>query len=1077
MKRIIHVITILLISIQLAHAQQKQISGIVKGEDGVPIPFVTVKLKNASTGALTDKDGRFMLNVPGNDAVIQIHSINYQPREVTVGNSLNITVVLVPDTKTLGEMVVTAMNIKRKKNELAYSSQQVTADELNRTRSSNIVSALSGKVAGLQVSQNNMMGGSSNIVLRGSKSISFNNQALFVIDGVPVDNTNNNSGTQKLGRGGYDYGNAAADINQDDVESVNVLKGAAAAALYGSRASNGVIMITTKKGRKGLGITVNTGLVFGKADKSTLPVYQKQFGEGYYDPVSNVYDSPDGYFFYKDVNGDGIKDLISPLTEDASYGAPYNPDLMVYDWRSFYKGSPTYGKAFPFVAPKHDPNSFFENSLATNNSILIDGGGDNGYFKLGYTKTTEKGLLPNSKLGKDMVNFGASHRVTDRLTASGNINYTFTSGKGRYGTGYDANNVMRSFRQFYALNVDMMDQKAAYFNTGRNITWNMKSTTDPSPLYENNPYWNRYENYENDERYRYFGNVSLNYKLTDWLDLLGRVSLDSYSEAQEERIAVGSRGVSRYQRFNRNFSEYNYDLLLNLNKKLTEQLVLKGVLGTNIRRTKVSSVFASTNGGLSAPKLYTLDNSVNPIIAPSEFLSETQVDGIFADANLGYKDMLFLDATIRRDRSSTLPQHNNTYYYPSISAGFAFSQLLKSLTWLSFGKLRLNYAEVGSDAPPLNVLTTYDKPTPFGSAVSFSVAGALNNPDLKPERTKSIEGGLELSFFSNRLGFDITYYKTNTINQILAAPVSTASGYNTKVVNAGNVENRGIEVTVNATPVKTHDFSWAINLNWARNRNKILSLPAGIDNVVLGAGNFQSGTSLNASLGGPYGVIRGTDFIIDPETGKRIVDESGYYKTGGNGIIGNPNPDWIGGITNIFTYKNISCSFLVDMRQGGQLFSLDMFYGTGAGLYPNTTGLNELGKSVRDPGPDGGVIYDGIVIDADGKRHPNTKRVPYTGQRGLGSNSSPHAEFIYDASYIKLREIALSYSLPPALISKIGWIKAIDIAVIGRNLWIIHKKLPYADPEDNLGSGNLQGNMGGGYPTARTYGFNLKCRF
>lgn len=1077
MKKVMYCIAILLMSTTLVYAQQHQVSGKVTGEDGAPVSFATIRIKNNTAGVLADNDGRFSIIVPGNDAVLQVHSIGYQPREIVVGSMLNIAITLLADSKNLGELVVTAMNVKRKKNELAYSAQVVSGEELNRARTSNIVNSLSGKVAGLQVSQNNTMGGSSNIVLRGSKSISFNNQALFVIDGVPVDNSNKNSGSQVLGRGGYDYGNAAADINQDDVESVNVLKGAAATALYGSRAANGVIMITTKKGRKGLGITINTGVTFGAVDKSTLPVYQKQFGEGYYDPQSVVYGSPDGYFFYEDVNGDGIKDLISPMTEDASYGAPYNASLMVYDWRSFYKGSPTYGKPQPFVAPEHDPNSFYENPLTTNNSILIDGGGDNGYFKLGYTKTSEKGILPNSKLGKDMVNFGASYKISDRLTASGSINYTFTNGKGRYGTGYDPNNIMRSFRQFYALNVDMMDLKAAYFNTGKNTTWNRKSITDPSPLYENNPYWTRYKNFETDERYRYFGNAALNYKVTSWLDVLGRISLDSYSEMQDERVAVGSKGVSSYSRFNRMFSEYNYDLLLSANKNITKDLNVKGLLGSNIRRTKISSIYAVTNGGLSAPDLYTLDNSKNPIQAPTELLSETQVDGIFAGVNLGFKEMLFLDATVRRDRSSTLPANNNTYYYPSVSGGFVFSQLLKNIPWLSLGKIRLNYAEVGSDAPPLNVLTTYDKPTPFGNALLFSVAGRLNNPDLQPERTKSAEGGLELSFFRNRLGFDITYYKTNTVNQILATPVSTAAGYTSKVVNAGNVENKGIEVSVNATPIKTRDFSWTVNLNWARNRNKVLSLPAGIDNVLLGGGTYQSGISLNASLNEPYGVIRGTDFVIDPASGQRVVGDNGYYKTGGNGVIGNPNPDWIGGITNSFKYKDISLSFLVDMRQGGQLFSLDMFYGTGAGLYPNTTGLNELGKSVRDTGPDGGVIYQGVTVDADGKSKPNTKRVPYTGQRGLGNNSSPHSEFIYDASYIKLREVAINYSLPETLVSKTHLFKGVDVALIARNLWIIHKNLPYADPEDNLGAGNLQGFMGGSYPTSRTFGFNLKFRF
>ncbi|HPZ89507.1 MAG TPA: TonB-dependent receptor plug domain-containing protein, partial [Flavihumibacter sp.] len=474
---------------------------------------------------------------------------------------------------------------------------QLKGDEVSKIRTGNAAAALSGKVSGVQIIQGNSIGGSTNVVVRGIKSLTSNNQALFVVDGMPIANANTNTGNQTTGRGGYDYGNSAADINPDDIENISVLKGAAASALYGSRASNGVIMITTKKSKKGLGITVNSGVKVGKIDKSTFATYQNQYGAGYSTDYSDPAESPNSLFWYFDANGDGTKDLVVPTSEDASYGAKFDPNLVVYHWDAFDPASPYYRTAKPWVAAAHTPVDFYQTAISTNNNIILTGGSDRGTFKLGYTRDDEKGVLPNSRVKKNLINFGATYNITPALTASASANYNKIDGKGRYGTGYSGRNPNQNFRQWYQRNVDIAEQKDAYFRNHKNITWNWK---DPSteagtvPIYTDNYYWTVYENYETDSRSRFYGNAQLDYKVTDWLSIMGRVSLDTYTQFQDERVAVGSQGTASYSRYDMNFSERNYDLIANVSKNLAPDLNLKGLVGVNQRKTVISSVSQAT---------------------------------------------------------------------------------------------------------------------------------------------------------------------------------------------------------------------------------------------------------------------------------------------------------------------------------------------------------------------------------------------------------------------------------------------------------------------------------------------------
>ncbi len=1061
-------------------AQVRAITGrVTDASTNQPLPGVSVLVKGTTAGTATGADGTYTLNVPEGSNTLEFRFIGYQTIERAIGNASTIDVSLPLATKELGEVVVTALGIERTKNELPYAAQSVQGDEVSRTRETNFVNALSGKVSGVQIQRNNNLGGSTNVVIRGAKSIGGNNQALFVVDGVPIDNSNTNSnGTQDparsqvTGRGGYDYGNAAADINPDDIESINVLKGAAATALYGSRAANGAIIITTKKGTKdkGIGVTVNSGANWGFIDESTFIDYQDQYGAGY-----GAYYGPDesGYFNEADIDGDGTPDLLPPYQEDASFGGRFDPNILYVPWSAYEPFMPNYLQKRPWLAAENGPREFFRTAHGTANNVTIDAGGEQGYFKLGYSRNTDYGILPNSKITKDYANFAASFNLTEKLTTSASVNFTDVTGKGRYGTGYDDKNVVTMFRQWWQTNVDIKEQEEAYHRSGgRNITWNRKSATNPSPAYWDNPYFTRYKNFQNDNRTRFFGNIRADYKITDWLDIMGRVSLDTYEEIQEERYAVGSLSPSEYQRFNRQFSEYNYDLMANLNRDLTETFNLRATLGTNIRKTLTESIFAETNGGLVVPDIYSLANSRNPIEAPFETDTELQVNGYFASATLGYKQLAFLDLTYRVDQASSLPTDNQTFSYPSVSGSFVFSELIPPSFWLTYGKIRANYAEVGNFAEPQRVLDIYNKPTPYGSVPLFSVPGTKNNPDLKPERTKSWEAGLEMSFMDGRAGFDVSYYKTNSVDQILPVPVSRSLGYDFLVINAGDVENKGVELSAFATPVKAGDFSWTLNLNWTRNRNEVIELGP-IQNYQIGT--FQGGVSINAAVGEPYGTIRGRDFVYN-DNGQKVVDSDGDYilTSSANNIIGNVNPDWVGGVSNTLKFKGLAFGFLIDVKKGGDLFSLDRFYGLGTGLPKETAFINDLGNPVRNPlSEGGGFIREGVKEDGT----PNDIRVAADEAGVFGYNMPPGA-FVYDASFVKLREVTLSYALPDAIVSRIGLIKGIDISAFGRNLWIIHKNLPDADPEDGLSSGNLTGGYQvGSYPTTRNIGFNVRARF
>ncbi len=1064
-------VLIVVLVAQLTFAQERSVSGIVSDNAGMPLPGVSVLIKGTKNGTQSDFDGKYSIKAQPSDVLVFSY-VGMKSSEKSA-SSTTLNVKLASDATQLESVVVTAMGITREKKSLGYATQKVDGGEVNNVPSTNFVNNMAGKVAGLQVKTSGNIGGSTNVVIRGFKSINGNNQALFVIDGVPVDNSNTNSVRQQTAGNGYDYGNAAADINPADIESINVLKGAAATALYGSRAANGAIMITTKKGKgqKGIGISFDSSVSIGTVDKSTFTDYQTTYGQGYFPSFRTAFD----------VNGDGTNDKVVRTNHDGSYGPAYDGSL-VYGWDSFVPESPYYKTARKWQAAENGAITFFENPITATNSISLSGGGDKGNYSLSYTNTSAKGLLPNSSQDKNSFLGNASYKLNDKFSSSFFANYINTRTVGRNSTGYSGN-IISGFRQWFSSNIDLQEQKDIYFATRKNYTWNPNSPTNITPAYWNNPYFERYENYQNDTRNRFLGNASLSYKATKWLDVVGRVSVDTYADIQEERRANGSYGgdafgiaqsneSSGYQRFNRNYSEFNYDLMLNFNKDITEDLNLKGVAGVNIRRQKSNSILSSTSGGLYVPKLYTLTNSVNTVEKPVETETNQGVNGYYLSASLGYSSYLFLDATIRRDVSSTLPSDNNEYYYPSVSSSFLFSNLL-DLDWLTLGKARLGYAEVGNDAPFAKTNDYFISPSPFGTPL-YSVSSTKNNPNLEPERTKSWEAGLEMQFLKRRIGFDLSLYKTNTINQIVDLPISESTGYTRVYTNVGNIENKGIELTLNLVPVQTENFSWDITSNFTKNKNTIKSLIEGIDNYQLGS--FQGGVSVNATVGQPYGTIQGTVYethangqrLVDQTTGKYVISSTN------DNVLGTFVPDWNAGINNKFAYKNFTFSFLVDIQHGGSIFSLDRWYGEGTGITTNTVFTNDLGNPVRNTIANGGGM---LLSGVDENGNPNTKRVETSdGTDGVfGYLGSASSDYVYDASYVKLREVTFGYTFPKKMLGET--FQELYLGLSGTNLWIIDKNLPDADPEAGLSSGNLQGFQSGVLPTTRNFAFNLKVKF
>jgi TonB-linked SusC/RagA family outer membrane protein len=1058
------------------------VSGLVTDLSGLPIPGVNVLAKGSKSGTQTDIDGKFKVNATAGQTLI-FSFTGMKTIEASAANGMKVK--MTDNSVQLEGVVVTALGIKRDKKSLGYSAQKLDAATINSAPTNNFLNNLSGKIAGLEVKSSGNFGGSTNIVLRGTKSITGNNQALLVVDGVPVNNANLNSKDTQRGRQGYDFGNSASDIDPNNIESITVLKGASATALYGSDASNGAIMITTKKGKKNsaMGISLNSTVSVGYIDKKTFPTYQKKYGEGY----SGDNSSSTGNDIFGNNNA-----TVSSNGDDASYGNIFDGS-PVYQWNAFVPGNSNYGKATPWVAAKNDPTSFFKNSFSAVNSISINGGDEKSTFNLGITNNAETGVLPNSKLNRNILSGNFSRDLTDSFKVGAFLTFTDQGTIGRNSVGYGDNDIT-GFRQWWPANVDIKELESEYFRTGKNITWNQIDPVNGNlrPNFWNNPYFTRYENYTSDTRNRLITGANLSYNIRKNLNVLGRVTIDYSHDKQEQRKAVGSHaenfGVipngnasSGYDLYTKDFLQQTYDFITTYEPKITENIGAKLLGGYTYKRTGAEDFEGSTIGGLAAPGVYSLANSIT-FVAPIESNVRLQKSGLYGQASFDYKKLFFVEGTIRQDRSTALPTKSNKYNYVSFGSSLVFSDLIKS-KWLNSGIIRGSYAEVGNDPVAGRLGSRINNALVNGQPILGNSDNFIDFENLKPEITKAYEVGISTSMFDNRFGFDVALYKSNSIDQIFSVPQSTSSGYNFSQLNAGNLENQGIEVSLNATPYKTKDFSWIVGLNWAKNKNKLISLNSGRDNLVLAT--FQV-TSLNATVGESYGAIRGTDYVYDVN-GNKTVDADGFYLQEKDKVLGNIQADWTAGFSNRFNYKSLSFNFLIDMKKGGSLYSLDQGYGQETGLYNETAGLNDLGNPVRnqaytDAGDNttpllpnaGGVILPGVKEDGT----PNDVRVEAntSGGTAFSTDTNPNKANVYDTSFVKLREVGLTFTLPSKYLQN-SFLKSASCSLLGNNVWIMSKNVPYADPEAGTSSGNIQGYQSGVLPAIKVYSFNVKLNF
>ncbi|MGB0274459.1 MAG: SusC/RagA family TonB-linked outer membrane protein [Flavobacteriaceae bacterium] len=1101
------------------------ISGTVTDENNQPLPGATVVVQGTNTGTTTDFDGNYQIRATQGQTLVFSY-VGYATQNVMV-NSTTHNVSLQADNK-LDEVVVTALGITRAEKSLGYAVQTVSGESVEDVRSVNPIEALQGEVAGLDVQAFNTMGGSANVVIRGYSSLSGSNQALFVVDGTPIDNETGNSLDAVTGRGGVDFGNAAMDINPSDIASVSVLKGAAASALYGSRGANGVVLITTKKGKskEGIGITVNSQITAGYVDKSTLPVYQNQYGYGY-GQFRRAYIGPSsitaGEQWTGNYYGQWGDNSAFYTGDDGSYG-PKLVGQEVHHWFNMVpEWTDLYQKTAPAVAPNDTPNDFFETDISQQNSISFEDAGENGTFRLSYTNVDTKGILPNSFIDRNSASLRATRQFGD-LNIDGSISYVNTQTTGRFGTGYDGLNPMQGFRQWWAVGASILEQKRVFEETGKNYSWNMigTNTDDASdspnhqPLYFDNPYWSRYNNYTTDSRNRYFGNISLTYDVNENLNVLGRVTYDNVTEVREQRaniaVGTGSKGANLfddqpgYQLENRIRSEYNYDIVLSYNKNISEDFDVNALAGFNLRVQNWDESRAKTNGGLNFPDIFSLTNSANPITADDlyQYDAQKKVDGLYGSLNFGFKDTYYVEGIYRRDRSSALPVDNNTYGYYSVSGSVLLSNLIQSED-LTFAKLRASYAVVGNDTAPYNVYRAYFINAARSGAASASNPSTLPNKDLKAETTSESEVGLELNFFNGRLGFDLALYDKTTNHLLTDLDVSPATGFSAIVTNAGSIQNKGLEALLKVTPVVNDNFRWNMTLNYNTFKSEILSLgndATGKAVQYLNLMSPQGGVQIGGQVGEPFGVIRGHAHVRDANGAKVLnVRTSGsgasayqyahYLRTSNSdNVIGDINPDWTGSIRNSFTYKNFDLSFLIDIQQGGDFFSLDTWYGYGTGVLDRSVGTNHLGNDIRLTIPNGGgKLLDGVILPstavitdgvADVAGTQNTTVMSrydyYANPEGWTSIGATHEMHVHDASFVKLRELKLGYNFPSSLIGNSPFTSA-SIAFVGRNLWIIHKNAPYTDPESGIGAGNRQGYQSGAYPAVKTYGLNLKFTF
>ena len=1040
LKKLLLSLLLCLLSTAFAFAQTSTITGTISDEStGDPLPQINVYIMELETGAATDLEGNYEIeNVEHGTYTFRISSVGYATLEESVTvDSENTThnFTLQSDIRALDDVVVTAFGVQREQRSLGYSSQNVSAEDVNNVRETNFVNALQGKIAGVEITNSSgSLGSSSRIVLRGVSSLTGENQPLFIVDGVYIDNSNFDAADEFGGEdafaSGVDYGNSAMDINPNDIQDITVLKGPNAAALYGSRAANGAIIITTKDGsesREGLGVTVNSQVTL--QDILTLPDLQNEYGQGF-----------NGQFSYVDGRGGGTYDGT-----DQSWGPPLNGQMIA----QFPNGEER-----PWVANPDNIRDYFNTGVSSNNNVSLAGNYEDANFRLSLTDLRQQGMFPAEELNRQTVSLNAGVQLASDLRVDARANYYNLLGENRPGAGYNGENPMQQLTQWFGRQIDIDRLRDYEAEDGSPINWNNQ--------YFDNPFWIQKKNGDQQERNRLIGNTTVRYDPLDWVTVTGMIGTDNYTERRQDWTATQTLNDpdGRYAEVIHNVNEVTANLIINAERNLSEDLYLDTRIGSEVqkREYRMNEAIAP---GLSVPGVYSITNSsVRQTL--DDHKSNKRINSLFGAATLGFRDYLYLDLTARNDWSSTLPAENNSYFYPSASLSFIFTDAFNiQQDWLTYGKIRGGWTQVENDTDPYQLRASYNSIEPFGDVPSYSLDETIPNTQLKPESIESFEFGAELRFFNNRLGLDATYYNQTTTDQILPVQISRASGYVEQIINAGKVENKGVELALNATPVQTPALRWDVVVNWSKNNNEVVELVEDLDALILGD---TWDTTVEARPGEEFGTLYGTGFVRD-EQGNIVVGDDGVPLIDSElRPFGSFQADWKGGISNTISYKNLQLGFLIDMKYGGKLSSVTYMFGRYTGILEETLEGRE-GGYVFDGGrwADGAVKQDGTPNDIE------TDAQTFNLDTFFG-NSESH---IFDATYVKLREVRLAYSLPVRWLSNIPF-RSVDLGLVGRNLWIIHKEVPHIDPESAFNTGNVQGLESNQFPSVRSVGFNVR---
>ncbi len=1045
-----------------ALAQGRTVTGkVTSSENGTGIPGVNIVLKGTSTGTITNEAGNYSLEVPVNEGTLVFSYIGFVRQEIPLGSNSVINVQLEVDNQKLDEVVVTAVGIEANKRQLGYSIQDVKAEQLVRARETNIVSALSGKAAGVQVvSSSGSPGASANIRIRGNKSINGDNSPLFVVDGVPIDNSSSGNGTA-----GVDNSNRAVDINPNDIESLSILKGPAATALYGIRAANGAVIITTKRGKSGKPvITYNSAFSMERVNR--LPERQSQYAQGSIRNRMYVYRGPET----EESNSWGPPIAELEYNGDASYLYDRNGALVPA------------GTGNGVAARAYDPyEAFFVTGHTFDNNLSVSGGSERTTYYFSGGRLYQTGIIPNADFGRYSFKSTINTQLTDKLSAG--MSATFiNSGGNRIQRGSNVSGVMIGLLRntpTFDIGNGKTGQDAADDPTTYALPDGTQRAYRGNGNYDN-PFWSVERVPYRDNVNRIIGNVNLEYRFLPWLRLRYKLGLDHFTDRRNFGWDINSSSeitgaVEQVARFS---NDLNSDLLLLIEKDISETINLNATLGHNYFSTQFINQTAEGRN-LASPGFFNISNAAT--VQASESNSRRKLVGVFADLKLSYRNIVHLNLTGRNDWSSTLTRGNNSFFYPTASLGIEFTELLglTNSNLLPYGKLRVSYGQVGNDA------AIYSTNSYYGSAViggdnlvpsnrfpafgvnAFERSSTLGNPDLKAERTSTFEVGGDFKFLRGRVGMDITYYNAVTTDQIVDVTISSASGFSRITRNAGTIENNGIEIALSATPVQTAAFTWDMNLNFTRARTIVTDLPV----PVISLQTFSALSSLIIK-GQPYGVLSGTRYLRDV-SGNLVIGPDGWPLIDPvQGIVGDPNPDWLAGFQNTFSFKGFSLSGLLDIRRGG-----DIWNGTRGSM--GNFGTSKESGDLRNVT---GYVFDGVVADRNGRptevvnttpvdfanpANPlNTNKWRRYGSLGLAE------EYVEDGSWVRLRELTLSYNLPSGLLGKT--FSGARVSLYGRNVFLI-TNYKGVDPETNLsGDSNAVGWDYFNLPNTRSFGASLQ---